>query len=194
MLVFETAKSSDLSKMDNISKSGIPKLDLDNYHTWSVQVKCWLVTKDLYKHTQATVEACRPRQRCESTGLHWHDTDGAAPAHILGMRHGKGRLGCVRQAIPKQEPSQTSAVEVGAVSLPKGQRRAACQILCACQIPQVPAAVRGVDVGRERAMPVRPECPGNLVLAPSKGGKDLEHQSARERRHASATTVASLVT
>ena len=45
--------------MDNISKSGIPKLDLNNYHTWSVQVKCWLVNKDLYKHTQATVEADR---------------------------------------------------------------------------------------------------------------------------------------
>ena len=45
--------------MDNISKSGIPKLDLDNYHTWSVQVKCWLVTKDLHKHTQATVAAER---------------------------------------------------------------------------------------------------------------------------------------
>ena len=27
---------------DMASKSGIAKLDLDNYYTWVVQVKCWL--------------------------------------------------------------------------------------------------------------------------------------------------------
>ena len=32
-------------------RSGIAKLDLDKYHTWVVQVKCWLVTKGLGKWT-----------------------------------------------------------------------------------------------------------------------------------------------
>ena len=41
---------------DTASRSGIQRLDLDNYHTWAVQVKCWLVTKGLFKHTQQTLE------------------------------------------------------------------------------------------------------------------------------------------
>ena len=42
---------------DTSSRSGITKLDLDNYHTWTVQVKCWLVTKGLFKWTQASPAA-----------------------------------------------------------------------------------------------------------------------------------------
>ena len=39
---------------DLTTKSGIGKLDLDNFHVWQVQVKCWLVTKGLFKHVQTT--------------------------------------------------------------------------------------------------------------------------------------------
>ena len=39
---------------DAASKSGVAKLNLDNYHTWSVEVRCWLVTKGLFKWTQQT--------------------------------------------------------------------------------------------------------------------------------------------
>ena len=39
---------------DSTTRSGIAKLDLNNHHIWQVQVKCWLVTKGLFKHTQET--------------------------------------------------------------------------------------------------------------------------------------------
>ena len=39
------------------AKSGITKLGQDNYHVWSVQTKCWLGSKDLFKWTQEKPEA-----------------------------------------------------------------------------------------------------------------------------------------
>ena len=43
--------------MEELSgKIGIERLDLDNYHTWSIRVECLLVTKGLWDHTQTTSE------------------------------------------------------------------------------------------------------------------------------------------
>ena len=62
---------------DTASKSGMTKLDLDNYHTWSVQVKCWLVTKGLFKWTHES-----PKARDGAIPAADRDNDAKALAYI----------------------------------------------------------------------------------------------------------------
>ena len=41
--------------MEELSgKTGVERLDLDNYHTWSILVECLLVSKGLWDHTHQT--------------------------------------------------------------------------------------------------------------------------------------------
>ncbi len=59
--------------MEELSgKTGVERLDLDNYHTWSIRVECLLVSKGLWDHTQTTGGTDRAGDAKARAGIGMH--------------------------------------------------------------------------------------------------------------------------